>query len=535
MEVYVATVTQHSTNAAFTAPPAISPSGTLTFRLKPHSYGTNLVTIVMKDNGGTAHGGVDAFTNSFSLAIVQTNHSPSIGKIASQTMLENGTNATVSVDVWDYDQNSSNFVLTATSLNTNLETISVSTNVSFPSLTNAIFTLTMTPGSNQFGVATNQLVATEAGLSTTNTFKLAITHVNQAPSFAFNTNVVISNMFASEEETGAVTNAGFLTQMSAGPANESSQTWKFTVTTEGNQPANAGFKVLPAIAGNGTLTFHPKAHSYGTNLVTVVMKDNGGAAHGGIDACTNSFLLAIVQTNHAPNIASVANCTAWENATNVTASVSVWDYDQTSSNFVLTASSSNTNLETVSVSTNVSLPTATNAVFTLNMTLATNQFGSVTNQLVASEGALSTTNTFVLTIKHVNQPPSFAFNTNVLAVAENGGTTNIPGFLANLSPGPANETGQTWTFALTTSTNNATNAVFTQLAAATNGTLTLAASSNSFGTNTVTVVMTDNGGTANGGVAACTNTFQVQVAQVWYPPQLPASPTRRSWKTAQPI
>ena len=87
-------------------------------------------------------------------------------------MLENETNAPVLVRVWDYDQNSPNFVMTATSSDTNLETVSVSPAVTLPSLTNAIFTVTMALASNQFGIVTNQVVATENGLSTTNTFQI---------------------------------------------------------------------------------------------------------------------------------------------------------------------------------------------------------------------------------------------------------------------------------------------------------------------------------------------------------------------------
>ena len=45
--------------ALFSARPAITPDGTLTFTPAPHRTGVALITVVLKDNGGTAYGGQD--------------------------------------------------------------------------------------------------------------------------------------------------------------------------------------------------------------------------------------------------------------------------------------------------------------------------------------------------------------------------------------------------------------------------------------------------------------------------------------------
>jgi hypothetical protein len=45
--------------ALFSAHPAITPDGTLTFTPAPHRTGVALITVVLKDNGGTAYGGQD--------------------------------------------------------------------------------------------------------------------------------------------------------------------------------------------------------------------------------------------------------------------------------------------------------------------------------------------------------------------------------------------------------------------------------------------------------------------------------------------
>lgn len=46
-------------DALFSVPPAIAPEGTLTFTTAPNRTGVALVTVVLKDNGGTAYGGQD--------------------------------------------------------------------------------------------------------------------------------------------------------------------------------------------------------------------------------------------------------------------------------------------------------------------------------------------------------------------------------------------------------------------------------------------------------------------------------------------
>ena len=90
------------------------------------------------------------------------------------------------------------------------------------------------------------------------------------------------------------------------------------------------------MATNGTLTFKPAAHSYGTNTVTVVMTDSGGTTNGGINTYTNSFTIGVQQTVHAPVIAWATNRSMLENGANGrTAQINVWDYDTQSTNLVL--------------------------------------------------------------------------------------------------------------------------------------------------------------------------------------------------------
>jgi len=536
---FVATTATNSiTNVAFTVLPSVATNGTLTFSPTAHSFGTNLVTLVMTNTGSTTNGGVNSYTNSFMIGVVETNHAPFIVGASNQTVLENGTNLingtnglTMNILLWSYDTNfllpGTNFTFTATASNTNLASVSV-TATNTPGASNQTFAITFTLVTNANGKVTNTLIATEGPLSTTNTFVLTITPVTQPPSYALVTNLVLVN----EETTNVTVSAtNFLSSMLAGPPNQSSESWGFLTTTATNSITNVAFTVLPAVATNGTLTFKPAAHSFGTNIVTLVMTNTGSTNNGGINSYTNSFMIGVVETNHAPFIVGASNQTVLENGTNLvngtnglTMNILLWSYDTNfllpGTNFSFTATASNTNLASLSVTT-TNTPGASNQTFAITFTLVTNANGSVTNTLIATEGPLSTTNTFVLTITPVTQPPSYALVTNLILVNEE--TTNVTltatNFLSSMLAGPPNQISEKWGFVTTTATNSITNVAFTVLpSVATNGTLTFKPAAHSFGTNIVTLVMTNTGSTNNGGINSYTNSFMIGVVETNHAP-----------------
>ncbi|GBC59603.1 hypothetical protein DENIS_0542 [Desulfonema ishimotonii] len=80
---------------------------------------------------------------------------------------------------------------------------------------------------------------------------------------------------------------------------EASQNLEFTVT---NDNANL-FSVQPSISPDGTLTYTPAENAYGTATVTVVLKDDGGTAFGGIDTSSpQEFTITITPENDAPEV-----------------------------------------------------------------------------------------------------------------------------------------------------------------------------------------------------------------------------------------
>ena len=126
--------------------------------------------------------------------------------------------------------------------------------------------------------------------------------------------------------------------------------------------------------------------------------------------------------------------------------------------------------------------------------------------------------TMTLNVTAVNDEPSFNPGGNQ-TVAEDAGAQTVNNWATSISKGPANENGQTLTFHV--SNNN--NALFSVQPDVdeTTGNLTYTPGANQNGTATVTVYLTDDGGTANGGDDESTHyNFTITVNAVNDPPVL---------------
>src|SRR5207244_3014066 len=86
-----------------------------------------------------------------------------------------------------------------------------------------------------------------------------VTAVNDSPSFVKGTDVTFV------EDSGAQTINGWAAVISAGPADESSQTLNFIVSNDNN----ALFSTQPAISPAGTLSYQSAAGATGSATVTV--------------------------------------------------------------------------------------------------------------------------------------------------------------------------------------------------------------------------------------------------------------------------
>lgn len=160
-------------------------------------------------------------------------------------------------------------------------------------------TLIFTSAPDAFGSATVTVWAQDNGgtanggqdTSAPQTFTITVTPVNDPPSFTKGPDLTVL------EDAGPQTNANWATNLSPGPANETGQSFSFTVTN-GN---SALFATPPAINAQGTLTFRPAANAFGSATVGVRLFDSGGTANGGQNASGwQTFVITILPVNDPP-------------------------------------------------------------------------------------------------------------------------------------------------------------------------------------------------------------------------------------------
>ena len=157
--------------------------------------------------------------------------------------------------------------------------------------------------------------------------------------------------------------------------------------------------------------------------------------------------------------------------------------------------------------------TGSGSARTLTINPAADQFGTSTLAVtVNGNNSQSMTDTFVLTVNPVNDPPSFTKGPDQ-AVNNNAGMQTVNNWATGISAGPANESGQTVTFLVTGNTNPPLFA--TAPAISSTGTLTYTPATNAGGTAAITIVLQDDGGTANGGQnTSAPQTFNININPV---------------------
>ena len=410
----VSFVITNNTNAGlFSAGPAVSPSGVLTYTPAANANGSATITLKITDDGGTANGGVNqSATQSFTITVTAVNDAPA-ADAQSVSVFEDSVDNLVTLTGSTGPSNESGQTLTFV-----LETLP----------TNG--TLSETPAGTAIAAGDLPLVLSNATLYFTPTSQTAppptpstsMSPITAAPPTAASTRRLrppcrsVSPASTTRpasprvrtsrvlEDPGAATVSGWATDISAGPTNESGQTVDFVVTNDNN----ALFSSQPAVSPDGTLTFTPAANANGSATVTVKIHDDGGTANGGVDT--------------------------------------------------------------------------------------------------------SATQTFTITVTAVNDAPSFTAGPNQ-TVLEDAGAQTVNPWATAISTGPANESGQTVSFVITNNTNAG---LFSAgPAVSPSGVLTYTPAANANGSATITLKITDDGGTANGGVnQSATQSFTITVTAV---------------------
>jgi VCBS repeat-containing protein len=509
--------TSNNNTSLFSVQPAISATGTLTYTPAANANGAATVTVTLSDDGGTADGGVNTSApQTFTITVTAVNDAPSFTKGANETVLEDSGARTVSnwptnISAGPPDENTQTVTFTATNDNNPLFSVQ-------PAISST-GTLTYTPAANAFGSATVTLTLKDNGgtanggadTSAPQTFLITVTPVNDAPSFTKGSDQTVN------EDAGAQTVTAWATAISAGPANESSQTLTFVVNSDNPALFSAG----PAVDSTGTLTYTPAANANGSATVTIHVQDNGGTANGGVDVSpTQTFVITVTAVNDVPSFTKGADDTVLEDSgprsvPNWATSISAGPPDESGQTLTFVVANDNNGLFSVQPAV------ASNG--TLTYTPAANAYGTatVTIYLMDNGGTAnggddtSDSQTFTIAVLPVNDAPSFTKGADQ-TVLEDAGPQTVTGWATAISAGPANESSQTVSFVVTSGNPS----LFSSGPAVDSaGTLTYTPAANANGSATVTIYAQDNGGTANGGVdISPTQTFVINVTAVNDPP-----------------
>ncbi len=511
-------------NALFSAQPAISPTGVLSFTPAANAFGSATVTVSLHDNGGTANGGVDTSpAQTFTITVTSVNDAPSFSAGPNQSVAENAPAQTINpwaTAISAGAANESGQVLTFSVSNDNNALFSVQPAVSPTGV------LTFTPAATVNGSATVTLSLMDDGgtanggvdTSPTQTFTISVVGVNDPPSFTVGPNQTVL------EDAGAQTVNPWATAISPGPPNESGQTVTFNVT--GNTNA-ALFSAGPAVSPTGVLTYTPAANAFGSATVTLVAMDNGGTANGGVDtSAPQSFQINITAVNDPPALdlngpaagtgfaatytegdpavaivdAAALTLSDVDNANLASATATITNLLDGASE-TLSANTAGTSIVAAYVGGVLSLSgsdtvanyqTVLRTVRYLNSSTAPSEVARSIN-FVANDGSdNSNVATSVVTVIGVNTIPSFTGGPAIVVNEDAGAQT-----IANWATAINDNDGGAQTLNFTVTPSGGSLAFSSAPALSATGTLTFTTASNASGSATFNVVLTDSGSNNN--------------------------------------
>lgn len=282
----------------FAIPPAINiPSGDLTFTLAPNKFGVTTVAVKLTDSGPT---GVNGHLNesparTLTIRVTGVNDPPMFVTSGDVTVLEDAGDVTrkdwiTAVNPGDFETDQAIYF-----------SVTVSDIALFSSVPRVVGRdLLFTPAPDANGVVSLTLNATDRSGSANGgkewhaeTFRLTITAVNDPPVFTPGTDVTVA------EGSLQTVVTDWLVSAVPGPADEARQLLTPVVTVDRVGVLSASPLVNVA---DRSLSFLPLPHAFGSVVVSVSFRDNGGVLNGGVDtSVVKTFRVIVTPVNDPPS------------------------------------------------------------------------------------------------------------------------------------------------------------------------------------------------------------------------------------------
>ena len=450
-------VTARSSNPSLVPDASLTLGGsgtnrTLSFALLADATGTTIITLSVRDAGGLAA------TDTFTLTIVAANDPPFISSAPDSAMNQDSALG-LAIAVGDVETAANGLVLTALSSNTNL--VAPAGLVLGGSGPNR--TLTITPQAGATGSVTITLIVTDEGAATaSDVFTLTVLPVAPMPP-----SITGQPQSQSVAAGGSATFA--VTATSSAPL---AYQWRFNGTNL-NSATNATLLLSNVQA--------PNAGNY-----FVVVSNVAGAVTSAVATLT------VVTPGLPPAISGLTTPAAVNEDTVLVRAFTITDPDTPVFRLVLSATSTNSALISP---TNVFFDgNGTNRLLILRP--STNAFGTSLISVFVNDGSAMRTNSFLLTVNPVNDPPTLNSLNDVLADGSgNPPTQTIT--LAGISSGASNETQ---TLAITATSGNTAlvpNPSVSYASPSATGTISFDAGNNSSGSAVISVAVSDGAASNN--------------------------------------
>ena len=540
----------------FSVQPAVDAAGQLSYTPAADENGSTTVTVSLSDDGGTANGGTDTSADqTFTITIDAVNDAPVFTKGADQTIDEDSgayTSAGWATGISPGPGDESGQTLTFTVTAADPSKFSVQ-----PAVDTASGDLTFTPETNAFGsvvvsVTLSDNGGTAAGGSdtgATQTFTVNITNTNDSPVFTStpsptpisedqdpNNGETVANLLSGRVTDSDDPNIG----LAITTVDSTNGTWQYYISSWQDISGVADTAAL-LLDHTALIRFVPSGDWSGTATFTCRAWDQSSGSNGdtGVDVSINNgdpyafsstsetATLFIIAANDAPVFIAGSDQTVDEDTGAQTVSGWATGMDAGATNesgqtLTFSATAADTSLFSVQ-------PAVDEASGDLTYTPAADAFGSTEVSVTLSDDGGTANNgsdtsaaqTITVSLTAVNDVPAFTKGSDQ-TVDEDSGAQTVTAWATGITAGAANESGQTMTFAVT-----ATNTLLFSAQPdvdETSGDLTYTPADHANGSTEVSVILSDDGGTSNGGSdTSAAQTFLINLTALNDDPQLTAS------------
>jgi hypothetical protein len=535
------TVSTVSNPALFSVQPSVAANGNLTYTPAAGANGTSTFEARVQDSGGTANGGVDTSApQAFTITVNPVDDPPTaVNDTATVTEDDPATTINVLANDTDPDGGPKSIASVQTS----------SANGGTVVITNGGADLTYQPAPNYCnnppGTGLDTFTYTLAPGGSTGTVTITVNCTNDAPVLDLNgpaAGIDFTAIFTDGGGAVAVVDAANLTVADVDNPNLASATVTLTDRPDGaveSLSSNTVGTSISAVAYNAatgvlllngpdtaanfqtvlrTVTYNNTSPNPNTTARSITFLVNDGAD----DSAIATSAVTVNSINSAPSFTKGADQNVLEDAGAQTVNgwaTAIGDGDGNTGGQILAFQiTGNTNAVLFSAGPAIS------ATGVLTYTPAANANGSATITLVLKDdggtanGGVDTSapQSFTIVVNAINDAPSFTAGPNQ-TVNEDAGPQTVNSWATGVSAGPTNESGQTLTFNIAGNTNSALFSAGPAISST--GVLTYTPAANASGSAAISVTLSDNGGTANGGVdTSAPQSFTITVNPVNDPP-----------------